>query len=103
MEHGKRGGRFVRERVALRKALEQVSEPCPFCLDAVGVSSWNRESARWRIVIFHSADCPVPGNRSLEMDVESYTRSVIQLYGIQAAADYNEHLLIESHLRGSWG
>jgi hypothetical protein len=33
--------------------------------------------------------------------VESYTRSVLRIYGVEAQAQYNEPLLIESHLRGS--
>jgi hypothetical protein len=48
------------------------------------------------------ARCPVPGDWSREADCESYTRSVLKIHGIQAVGDYNEPLLIESHVRGFW-
>jgi hypothetical protein len=101
VEGGRRGGRHVRERVLLKVALQQIGEPCPFC-HAIGVSSWNRLAATWRVVLFHEGSCPVPGDWSREADCESYTRSVLKIHGIQAVGDYNEPLLIESHVRGFW-
>ena len=82
----KRGGRAVKERDALRKALASIPALCPDCPTGMGRVEW--AGSRYVVAVYHFESCPVHRSAWSQRCCEDYLRAKLRLYGT-ALPDYD--------------